>query len=181
MSHKEYDRDERTICEHCKNACGKCSWSASLLPVKGWVATPTKVRGARDNILDSFRVYYCPLFDHDDKKHTPNLNQESTAKLMFAVLRQSVLDYSAAVVKMQKKNKPLEDSDMILEIRRFFMSQIGTDMFFALGINAEPDQIWKAIERDPQGVVDRLCVSYGEELDRHRQNREFKKSQKGRE
>jgi len=42
-----------TLCWDCGNACGGCSWSQELKPVKGWNA---KKSG------DSFTVKQCPKF-----------------------------------------------------------------------------------------------------------------------
>lgn len=60
-----------TICWNCEKACGRCSWSRSFDPVKGWEARPTKVLvlnttqdGERTKVyVDSFDVYSCPEFE----------------------------------------------------------------------------------------------------------------------
>ena len=60
-----------TLCWDCDKACGKCSWSKELKPVKGWKAVPTKVKngfttfkGTKNfSIVDSFDVYDCPEFE----------------------------------------------------------------------------------------------------------------------
>ena len=50
-----------TLCWDCKKAIGKCRWSSSLKPIKGWVATPTK----EGTPFSSYIVTYCPLFERD--------------------------------------------------------------------------------------------------------------------
>ena len=49
-----------TICWDCKNACGGCSWSSSLIPVKGWTAIPT-----HNCSQSSYLVTECPEFERD--------------------------------------------------------------------------------------------------------------------
>lgn len=59
-----------TLCWICKNACGSCSWSRSLTPVKGWEAKKIKVKGNfyTGEILDSFIVKNCPEYIPDGKE-----------------------------------------------------------------------------------------------------------------
>lgn len=47
-----------TLCWSCKNACGGCSWSKSLTPVKGWQAEKTLV---------SYLVIKCPNYRWDGR------------------------------------------------------------------------------------------------------------------
>lgn len=49
-----------TLCWDCKNACGGCRWSDSLIPVKGWKATPTY-----NKCQTSYIVKECPEFIRD--------------------------------------------------------------------------------------------------------------------
>ena len=59
------------LCWDCKNACGRCSWSQSFTPVRGWVAEATtintQVTGRNQkhyNItMDSYDIKECPLFE----------------------------------------------------------------------------------------------------------------------
>ena len=56
-----------TLCWHCKNACGKCSWSdGTFTPVDGWEATPTKLNIDGERTIKSYCVNECPQFDPDD-------------------------------------------------------------------------------------------------------------------
>lgn len=58
----------QSLCWKCAKACGGCSWSdRSFTPVDGWVAEPTKVRGhqADGQVMDSYMVHECPLFESD--------------------------------------------------------------------------------------------------------------------
>lgn len=59
-----------TLCWTCKNACGSCSWSRSLTPVKGWEAKKIKVKGNfyTGEVLDSFIVKNCPEYIPDGKE-----------------------------------------------------------------------------------------------------------------
>lgn len=58
---KKINHKQETLCWSCKKACGKCSWSKSFKPVKGWKATPTKIRNG-SGMIDSFFIHECPLF-----------------------------------------------------------------------------------------------------------------------
>lgn len=49
------------ICWHCKNACGGCSWSKILAPVKGWKAKEVKNVGYL--VTKSYKVIECPEFE----------------------------------------------------------------------------------------------------------------------
>ena len=47
------------LCWNCKNACGNCSWSESLTPVKGWTAKKVK---RKDTPGYTYSIKKCPLF-----------------------------------------------------------------------------------------------------------------------
>lgn len=57
-----------TICWHCQNACGGCSWSKKLKPVKGWKAEKIKVKIVKGDYNDSYIVNECPEFKPDAKR-----------------------------------------------------------------------------------------------------------------
>ena len=59
------------LCWDCKNACGKCSWSQSFIPVAGWVAEKTIINTQGTNgtnkkhfnrTISSYDIKACPLF-----------------------------------------------------------------------------------------------------------------------
>lgn len=56
-----------TLCWDCQNACGGCSWSEDFIPVKGWKAKPTKLKGYGDTHTDSFHVIKCPKYIKDKR------------------------------------------------------------------------------------------------------------------
>ena len=60
-----------TKCWTCQNACGKCSWSKKLIPVKGWTAMPTKiaVNAVRGIYTDSYLVLDCPKYIADERSN----------------------------------------------------------------------------------------------------------------
>ena len=67
---------QHTICWDCANACGNCPWSGyHHRPVKGWVATPTKIKlrssGNKygEGFDSSYIVQSCPLFKRDAVGH----------------------------------------------------------------------------------------------------------------
>lgn len=47
-----------SLCWDCAKACGGCSWSARLKPVRGWQTEP---RGKGNDVV------YCPKFSPDAK------------------------------------------------------------------------------------------------------------------
>lgn len=57
-----------TLCWDCARACGYCSWSSRLKPVKGWVAEKTS-KETHGSISSSYIVYECPDFVRDAVGH----------------------------------------------------------------------------------------------------------------
>ncbi len=50
-------------CWFCDNACGGCSWSRTLKPVKGWKAKPTSFADG----TKSYKITYCPEFKRNGR------------------------------------------------------------------------------------------------------------------
>ena len=65
-------RKKETLCWDCQKANCGCSWSRFYVPVKGWVATPTKIKVydycARGVLIDSYNVSSCPEFVKDKER-----------------------------------------------------------------------------------------------------------------
>ena len=61
---KQKKKRKETLCWDCDNACGNCDWSKALVPVKGWDATPLKIKLSAESgeYTDSYIVHSCPLF-----------------------------------------------------------------------------------------------------------------------
>ena len=59
----EWNRKEQ-ICWYCKHSTGNCDWSATLKPIKGWVATRTQ-RIENGRIVRSYKIRKCPQFEQD--------------------------------------------------------------------------------------------------------------------
>ena len=61
-----------TLCWHCKNATGLCSWSKRFIPVKGWKAIKTTINrengGGYAYTYGSYIVLECPQYVSDGKK-----------------------------------------------------------------------------------------------------------------
>lgn len=58
-----------TLCWHCANACGGCSWSGRdergklmYQPVEGWTAIPMDINNDRTHVEQSYMVIDCPEF-----------------------------------------------------------------------------------------------------------------------
>lgn len=62
--------DKETKCWSCQNACGGCSWSKKLKPVRGWKADKIKIKlfriGDEDFYTDSYFVRECPKYIMDE-------------------------------------------------------------------------------------------------------------------
>ena len=56
----------KQICWTCKNACGGCSWSSELKPVKGWKAKPTNIKCEDGRTARSYKITFCPEYIPDD-------------------------------------------------------------------------------------------------------------------
>ncbi|MBE7092744.1 MAG: hypothetical protein E7365_06160 [Clostridiales bacterium] len=75
------------LCWNCKKATGKCSWSALGKAVKGWDATPTKIKNSTTPFteIDSYEIRACPLFEGDNiqekEKRTRVVKVEELQKL----------------------------------------------------------------------------------------------------
>lgn len=55
-------REERgQLCWRCEKACGGCSWSDELNPVKGWTAKPVVVKDS-EGAIRSYNIKKCPEF-----------------------------------------------------------------------------------------------------------------------
>ncbi|MBO5454418.1 MAG: hypothetical protein J6A69_10740 [Clostridia bacterium] len=61
---KRKRKRKETLCWSCDNACTGCSWSKALVPVKGWDATPIRIKYNSDvrEYTDSYIVHDCPQF-----------------------------------------------------------------------------------------------------------------------
>lgn len=61
---------KETKCWSCQNACGGCSWSKKLKPVRGWKADKLKIKHHNDKdepvYTDSYFVRECPKYIMDE-------------------------------------------------------------------------------------------------------------------
>lgn len=53
------------LCWRCQRATGRCSWSRSFEPIKGWKAKATKIKDGDGGMIRSYRITKCPQFIHD--------------------------------------------------------------------------------------------------------------------
>ena len=63
----EYVKRDETLCWSCEHACGGCSWSDDLVPVKGWVAQSKPIHVGRTQFTEardeeSYFVFSCPRY-----------------------------------------------------------------------------------------------------------------------
>ena len=64
-----YYKDKRSLCWSCANSTNgsKCPWARSFVPVAGWEAEKTQIKGngKGDKGYDSYNVKQCPLYRAD--------------------------------------------------------------------------------------------------------------------
>ena len=164
--HKVYKSEAyRTLCTKCDKACGRCSWSAFGIPVKGWVAEQTKinVNHARDEVsIDSFNVLECPNFSIDKERHTPTIRTDRVMTLIYAILIRAISDYASYQIKLKKSAHPTRYLlQSINEVERYLNDPMTADMLHACGFDLDPMLIINAVKADPLGVIERLRISYG--------------------
>lgn len=71
----------QTLCWNCKRAIGNCSWSdGTFTPVEGWKATPTVIYTDDKREVESFHVYYCPLYQPDKIESRPRVTMKPQRK-----------------------------------------------------------------------------------------------------
>ena len=60
-----------SLCGFCKNSVGLCSWSAHLIPVKGWEAESVLYKGSAKQRIQGYRVISCPKFIKHERATSP--------------------------------------------------------------------------------------------------------------
>ncbi len=60
-----------SLCGLCKNSVGLCSWSARLIPVKGWEAERVMHKGQAKEKIQGYRVISCPKFIKHERAKAP--------------------------------------------------------------------------------------------------------------
>lgn len=152
-----------TLCWSCHNACGKCAWSAFGIPVAGWTATETIVRGdrgpSRHKLLDSFIVSECPQFKPDEPLRADKVTDEGFRHLLFALLCDLVWDYANAYVKLQAEPDDvtrIRSEQTMKEIESYVEKPLFGDIAYVLELMVDGPKLLELIKRDPLGVIDRL-------------------------
>lgn len=159
-----------SLCELCRNACGKCSWSADLIPVDGWTAEET-VLSELYNPLRSYHVSACPLFQADGERHTETILTESLRPLIFKIVERAIHDYAFAIIKVSSgfkysesaHNATTKDAELradLIACERFFLDPRTEEMLDICGIGMTGDHIVRKVREDPQGVLDRMIMSH---------------------
>lgn len=91
------------LCWNCKKATGKCSWSALGKAVKGWDATPTKIKNSTTPFteIDSYEIRACPLFECDvieNDKERPRVVTVSELQKIFNCSKGVIMAKSATKI-----------------------------------------------------------------------------------
>lgn len=71
IPHHTYKKKKEQLCWICQKACGGCSWSDALIPVKGWDAVKVyrKYNDEDETLNFTYRITSCPQFISDRKEH----------------------------------------------------------------------------------------------------------------
>ena len=51
-------------CWTCTHACGGCSWSKNLTPIKGWDAVKVEIKEDDGYVLRTYRIKLCPQYEY---------------------------------------------------------------------------------------------------------------------
>lgn len=165
MNHKEYNCEEKTLCERCQNACGRCAWSAFGMPVNGWTATKVKLNAQHNReplYIETYRVFECPLFNADAERHTPNIRSDRVMVLAYAILFDAVSEYAYMLKRRSERGETQELNKRIKHAEQWFLSESNADLLNLCGIEMDPQLVLDAIKVDPLGVIERLRVNYWE-------------------
>lgn len=153
-------------CWECTHASGKnaCEWAKDNTPIKGWVATPTKLRNGQYT-TDSYSIGSCPKFK---KGHLPTKADNDEYRLLLCqVLAQAVADWKAldygraTLIRTGRENVytteliAFFESDYCDEIARTVLNRSGAEVCEALGVHEtelpKPGKV-KFSERDKEAI-----------------------------
>lgn len=56
-------RNPNRLCDKCKKACGRCSWSHNLTPIKGWTAKEVYYPTPSGENQFTYHITGCPQYD----------------------------------------------------------------------------------------------------------------------
>lgn len=171
MKNAKLKRDTQkspSVCERCSNACGKCSWSSDFVPVKGWVAVPTKIQSnTLKEYTDSFYIVWCPQFAEDKKRHTENIRDDRLKTLAYKILEQAIRDFSSACLwlKEHDRSEPIgnEPGWVLINFRNcetFFKRPIVDDMLMICGMEISGTEVARIIMEDPKTIKDNITRLY---------------------
>ena len=113
---------KNTICWHCANACGGCSWSDELIPVNGWNAVETRI----NCIGQGFIVMGCPEYIEEapgHRKRPDEFDPDGCERLIQRMTAAAADDY-------------IKISEMRSDVTRWFRSKM-----FANLSGANPEAI----------------------------------------
>lgn len=156
-----------SICARCANCCGRCSWSAMFVPVKGWDAEPTIINISGVRSITSFLVKSCPMFRSDATRHTRTIRTDRVVPFCMALILSGIRDYSRSLIKVyecertgKSPNKYARHISTVSQSEWWLRSPFVADMLDVCGIHAEPNALIEAIKADPKGVYERIKQTY---------------------
>lgn len=147
IDRKNMYQKSNTLCWECANACGGCSWSESLEPVKGWEAEPVTIKSYA---VDSFLVKWCPEFEPEMRGTPGRLNHirdDACLDLLEAAMDVAHQDY------IKTNRKGIRDEIVCFladwtEDWEQILRQLHIDRHRYWG-NKLLDVIWKRIKHQP--------------------------------
>lgn len=176
-----------TLCWSCHNACGRCAWSAFGIPVEGWTATETSVKGDRGPFrtksIQSYIVRECPRFKEDEPLRAERITDDGFKHLLYAMLNDLVWDYASAYIKFQAemdRDKRIRPEQVMKEIESYVSKPIFDDIVDVLELMVDGPKLLELIRRDPHGVIDRLNANpknaRGEQKEKYKKSK-YRKEQ----
>ena len=160
-----YNEKPDTLCLSCNNACGRCAWSAFGIPVDGWAATETSVKGdrgpSRTKMIQSYIVSECPQFKPDEPLRAERVTDEGFRHLVFAMLCDLVWDYATACIKLQAETnseKRIRSEKTMKEIESYVSKPLFDDIVDVFELMIDGPKLLELIRRDPHGVIGRMMA-----------------------
>ena len=154
-----------TLCWSCHNACGRCAWSAFGIPVDGWTATETTVRGHRGpfrhKTIQSYIVSECPRYEPDKPLLADEVTDDGFKHLLYALLNDLVWDYANAYVKLQAEtdeDKRIRLEQIVKEIESYVDKPMFDDIVNVLELMVDGPKLLNMIRNDPNGVIGRMMA-----------------------
>lgn len=140
-------RRSDTLCWQCSKACGGCSWSDKLVPVKGWTAQENYIASGG---FMSYNVERCPQFVHDscaERKKPDDFNTDGCMLLLEKAMEAAREDYLQTTRMSTRDEVVCFLADWLPDFHDA-MNQLHLDRYWYWG-KRELDRIERKIQHQP--------------------------------